>query len=485
MSAGRLGSISARLVLMLALVAVVVFSAAGFLLHKALEQVLIADERADLLGKTEVVKHFIGEARSMDDLPMLRRHLAATSVGGRFRWNVWLVGRDGALLYGAEPMPPSVQRDGDKVWLRRQDGVELRGAHFRLPDHAVFPDAQVLIGMDPRPRQQMLSTYDDAGLMVGVAGVLCTIALAWLATRRGLRALSALSREAAVIQPGALSRRLTLPEDSAELMPLAQRFNEVLSRMEEAWHQLEGFNANVAHELRTPLAIMINGAEVVLSRDRPEAEMRDVLESHLEELRGMASMINDMLFLARADQGDAAADLVELSLRDEALGVGEFVEILLDEKHQRLAVEGDHRMPVNRALLRRALVNLLTNASRHAPEGATLTVRIERAGEGQDLRDVSRAEGTTGDAGGAKIVVINPGDPIPDDIRRRMFDRFWRGESSRSKAGDRFGLGLAIVRAVARMHGGETFAASADGKTEIGFTLWTPIRAVVTDNTVR
>ncbi|WP_377158159.1 hypothetical protein ACFJIX_04990 [Roseateles sp. UC29_93] len=132
-SAGRLGSISARLVLMLALVAVVVFSAAGFLLHKALEQVLIADERADLLGKTEVVKHFIGEARSMDDLPMLRRHLAATSVGGRFRWNVWLVGRDGALLYGAEPMPPSVQRDGEKVWLRRQDGVELRGAHFRLP----------------------------------------------------------------------------------------------------------------------------------------------------------------------------------------------------------------------------------------------------------------------------------------------------------------------------------------------------------------
>jgi two-component system heavy metal sensor histidine kinase CusS len=256
-------------------------------------------------------------------------------------------------------------------------------------------------------------------------------------------------------------------------MPLAQRFNEVLSRMEEAWHQLEGFNANVAHELRTPLAIMINGAEVVLSRDRPAAEMRDVLESHLEELRGMASMINDMLFLARADQGDAAADLVELSLRDEALGVGEFVEILLEEKHQRLSVEGEHRLPVNRALLRRALVNLLTNASRHAPEGAVLTVRIERAPEGQGLRD------------GARITVVNPGDPIPVDIRRRMFDRFWRGESSRSKAGDRFGLGLAIVRAVARMHGGETFVDSADGKTDIGFTLRSPIRAVVTDNTVR
>ena len=459
-AAGRGGSISARLVLMLALVALTVFSVTGLLLHKVLEQVLMDDEGADLRGKVDVVKHFIKETPAADDLPMLRRHLAATSIGGRFRWNVWLVGRDGEMLYGAEPMPPAVHHDGDKVVLRRQDGIALRGASFRLPDDAVFPDAQVLIGMDPRPRQNMLSTYDEWGVLVGAAGVLCTIALGWLATRRGLRSLSELSSEAELIQPGALSRRLTLPGDSAELLPLAERFNDVLARMEEAWHQLEGFNANVAHELRTPLAIMINGAEIALARDRPADEMRDVLESHLEELRGMASMINDMLFLARADQGDAAKDLAELSLREEALDVGEYVEVLLDEKHQRFSVEGEQRIPANRALLRRALVNLLTNASRHAPEGATLTVRIE------PWEDAAGAAG-------ARMSVLNPGDPIPEEVRRRMFDRFWRGEASRAKSGDRFGLGLAIVRAVARMHGGETFVDThgADARTQIGFTL--------------
>ncbi|MDY0743946.1 heavy metal sensor histidine kinase [Paucibacter sp. R3-3] len=455
--ARRHGSISARLVFMLALVAVAVFSVTGLLLHKVLEQVLMDDEGADLRGKIDVVKHFIKETPDAGELPMLSRHLAATSIGGRFRWNVWLVGRDGQMLYGAEPMPPTVQHEGDKVLLRRQDGIALRGASFRLPDDAVFPDAQVFIGMDPRPRQNMLATYDAWGIVVGAAGVLCTIALAWLATRRGLRALSELSSEAEQIQPGTLSRRLTPPEHSAELMPLAERFNDVLARMEEAWHQLEGFNANVAHELRTPLAIMINGAEVALARDRPADEMRDVLESHLEELRGMASMINDMLFLARADQGDAAKDLAELSLREEALDVGEYVEVLLDEKQQRFSVEGEQRIPANRALLRRALVNLLTNASRHAPAGTTLTVRIE----------------PWEDTAGARMSVLNPGEPIPEEVRRRMFDRFWRGEVSRAKSGDRFGLGLAIVRAVARMHGGETFVGTdgADGRTQIGFTL--------------
>lgn len=450
----RPGSISARLVLMLALVSVVVFTGAGYLLHRSLAQVLIADEQADLRGKIDVVRHFINEARSAEDLPMLRRHLAATSIGGRFRWSVWLVGPDGEMLYGAEPMPTTTQAMADgKVLLHRQDGVALRGARFQLDGHAAFPGAQVVIGMDPRPRTEMLSRYDDAGLLVGAAGVLCTVALAWLATRRGLQPLTELSRQAEVIQPGTLSSRLSLPQDSAELMPLAQRFNDVLARMEEAWRQLEGFNADVAHELRTPLAIMINGAEVALARERSPDEMRDVLATHLEELRGLASMINDMLFLARADQGDGAGDLAQRSLREEALGVSEFMEILLEEKQQHLEVRGDASLPINRALFRRALVNLLTNASRHAPPSTTLVVTLLAHPQG------------------AEVIVANPGEPIPDAVSGRMFERFWRGDTSRAKTGDRFGLGLAIVRAIARMHGGDTFVRHQAGQTEIGFTL--------------
>ena len=450
----RLGSIGARLGLTLAVVAVLVFAVVGFLLHAVLAQVLVADEKADLLGKTQVVQRFVDEVRSADDLPLLQRHLEATSVGGRFRWNVWVIRPDGTILYGAEPLPPTVQRDGDKLQLRRQDGVELRGTSYALDgSNPVLSNAQVLIGMDPRPRAEMLARYDRLSIVVCTLGVLASAGLSLLAMRRGLSPVRKLSDEAARIQPGAHLERLTLPRKSAELLPLAQRFNEVLERVESAWTQLEGFNANVAHELRTPLAILINGAELALARDRPPQEMREVIESHLEELRALASMVNDMLFLARVDRGETPENLERISVHGEAASVGDFVEALLADKHQRLVVTGDALLLANRSLVRRALVNLLTNGSRHAPDGSELVVLI------------------AADPEGVRVVVRNPGPPIPDEVQQRMFDRFWRGENSRAKSGERFGLGLAIVRAVARMHGGDASVQSIDGHNEIGFTL--------------
>jgi two-component system heavy metal sensor histidine kinase CusS len=450
----RLGSIGARLGLTLAVVAVLVFAVVGLVLHAVLEQVLVADERADLLGKTQVVQRFVDEVRSDADLPLLQRHLEATSVGGRFRWNVWVIRPDGTIVYGAEPLPPTLKRSGDKLRLRRQDGIELRGTGYFLDgSNPVLAKAQVLIGMDPRPRAEMLARYDRLSVVVCVLGVLASAGLSLLATRRGLVPVRKLSDEAAGIRPGPHLERLTLPRDSAELLPLAERFNEVLARVESAWSQLEGFNADVAHELRTPLAILINGAELALARDRPLPEMREVIESHLEELRALASMVNDMLFLARADRGETPDNLERISVRDEATSVGDFVEALLAERRQRLDVTGDAHLLANRMLVRRALVNLLINAARHAPEDSTLAVLIEA------------------DHATARVVVRNAGRPIPADVQQRMFDRFWRGEHSRAKSGERFGLGLAIVRAIARMHGGDTSVRCNDGYNDIGFTL--------------
>lgn len=450
----RLGSIGARLGLTLAVVAVLVFAVVGLLLHAVLEQVLVADERADLLGKTQVVQRFVDEVRSDADLPLLQRHLEATSVGGRFRWNVWVIRPDGTIVYGAEPLPPTLKRSGDKLRLRRQDGIELRGTGYFLDgSNPVLAKAQVLIGMDPRPRAEMLARYDRLSVVVCVLGVLASAGLSLLATRRGLIPVRRLSDEAARIRPGPHVERLTLPRESAELLPLAERFNEVLARVESAWSQLEGFNADVAHELRTPLAILINGAELALARDRPLPELRDVIESHLEELRALASMVNDMLFLARADRGETPDNLERISVRDEATSVGDFVEALLAERRQRLDVTGDAHLLANRMLVRRALVNLLINAARHAPEDSTLAVLIEA------------------DHATARVVVRNAGRPIPEDVQQRMFDRFWRGEHSRAKSGERFGLGLAIVRAIARMHGGDTSVRCNDGYNDIGFTL--------------
>jgi two-component system heavy metal sensor histidine kinase CusS len=448
-----LRSLSLRLGLMLAVVGVLVFSATGYLLHAELESVLRTDEETDLKVKVQVTRSIIDDARTAADLPMLKRRLAAATMGGRYHWNVWLVDRDGRAVFGGDAVPRSIPVDARHIRIERHDGVTMRGTSYTVDDHPLLPGLRVYIGTDPRPRAIMLARYDDASVIVCILGVLVTVILTFVATSRGLRPILRLSAEAAAITPDALSRRLTLPQGSSELMPLALRFNEVLDRMEQAWQQLEGFNADVAHELRTPLAVMISGAEVALSRERTLPELREVLETHLEELRALSNMTNDMLFLAGADRGALAENVALVSLRREVSRVNDFVEAFLDERQQSIAIEGEAEIMANATLVCRAIVNLLTNGARHSPSGTRLIVRIAPI------------------PGGASLEVINPGQPIPEDIRRRMFDRFWRGDSSRARIGDRFGLGLAIVRAVALMHGGHTFVRSEGGKNHVGFTV--------------
>ena len=148
-------------------------------------------------------------------------------------------------------------------------------------------------------------------------------------------------------------------------------FNGALGRLEDAYQQLEAFNADVAHELRTPLANLIGGTQVALSRPRSAAEFQETLQSNLEELERLRSIVNDMLFLARADQGEAATGLTAADVAHEVEMTIEFFEPLLDETGTTVAIEGELRAQatMNIALFRRALSNLLQNAIEHSAAG--------------------------------------------------------------------------------------------------------------------
>ena len=447
-------SIAGRLSFLLALVALTVFSAVGTLLHWTLERELLRAERLELKGKADVVQHYIDEVRKPADLASLRHHLDDALIGnGALR--VWIVATHGQVLYGGAQAPVTRTGADGGLTITREDGVVLTGLRYALRSGAVLPDAQVLVGLDTRARQALLRAYGQATVLVCGLGVVATVLLGIGVTRRGLRPMRTLSDEAAGIAPGALSRRLSTRHDSRELLPFVRSFNHALDRLEDAYRRLEAFSADVAHELRTPLATLINGAEVTLSRPRPAAEIEDVLASHLEELRGLASMVNDMLFLAHADRGELAENLLPVSLRAEALAVADYLEASLEEAGHRLRVDGDVQVLANPALLRRAMLNLATNAVRYTLAGETIIIRLDEAN------------------GSARVSVCNPGPPIPDELRARMFDRFWRGDAAREKSSEGHGLGLAIVQAVARMHGGDTFATSDLGATTVGFTLGT------------
>ena len=279
--------------------------------------------------------------------------------------------------------------------------------------------------------------------------------------RCSLRPLIDVADQTRAIDVARLDQRLSLAEPAEELQPVIEQFNGLMGRVERAYLQLEGFNADVAHELRTPLANLIGQTELALSRERPAAELADTLASNLEELNRLAGMVNDMLFLAQADRGVKARRGEPVALSALVHQVLEFHEAPLSEADLSVEVAGEQRAAVDAPLVKRALSNLLGNAIRHATPGTRITVRLD-----------------PDDAGGVRLWVENQGDPVQQHHLPRLFDRFFRVDSSRCEL-DRphHGLGLSIVAAIARMHEGSPMAESTPERTRIGFSLAHPTPA--------
>ena len=443
-------SIAGTLTLMLGFVALTVFTVVGFLLHWSLQCDLRDAERRELEDKMEVVRHYIDEAKDSTDLSDLRHRLDDVLIGsGTLR--VWVLAPDGTILYGGSRMPGVQTRSNGRLSITREDGISLSGLMQMNQTIATVSGASVLVGLDGRARRELLDRHDRTTAAVCAIGVILTMAVgAWL-VRRGLWPVRLLAAEAEQIDPDSLEKRLPTRPQGSELASLVRSFNNALDRIDDAYQQLQGFSADVAHELRTPLATLISGAEVALSRMRSVEDMRDLLASNLDDLRTLASMVTDMLFLAHADQGEIADNLASVSLRDEVSTVVDYLDAVLEESGHTVVIEGDAQAEVNSSLFRRALVNLISNAARYAPAGSPIAVQVEC------LDRVPR------------VAVSNVGPPISEP--RRMFERFWRSDPARTGSSDRHGLGLAIVRAVARMHGGDTFAQSRNGITTVGFTL--------------
>jgi len=173
-------------------------------------------------------------------------------------------------------------------------------------------------------------------------------------------------------------------------------------------------------------------------------------------LEDLKTLVNDMLFLARADRGEQAADQVPVSLAAEARRVADYYEAALEERGVVLRCEGDAIVAANAGLVRRALANLISNAIKATPRGGEIVLACQPQPQG------------------ARVEVRNPGDPIPAADLPRIFDRFFRSGQARAPRSEGHGLGLAIVRAIARMHGGEVDAASGPGGTVVGITLRGP-----------
>lgn len=446
-------SIAARLALMFAVAALAGFALIGVALHLVLGAELERHQRDQVAARLEDMRYMLNHAHAPGIATRARAKIEAlTAADGHTRF--WMWSEDADFRYGADlDAVVAATRPTRGLVDLTLAGRRMRVLGVDLPANPMRPPVRLMVGVDAQPFIITLHSFDTELAWLMIAGALGVAGSGYWIARRGLRPVQRLSRDAQRIGPDNRALRLQLPALAPELADLGGSFNAALDRLDAAFQQLQTFNDDVAHELRTPLANLIGQTQVALSRERGAAQLREVLQSNLEELERMRAMVADMLFLARAEQGGQARRPVAAAIADEVAKTVEFFEVLLDEAGVGVDVSGDATAPIETALFRRALTNLLHNAVQHAPRGARITVRIAQR------------------ADHAEVAVSNPSATISAEHLERLFDRFYRVDSARANSGDSHGLGLSIVKAIATMHQGQVFARSVDGLTTVGFSV--------------
>jgi len=272
-------------------------------------------------------------------------------------------------------------------------------------------------------------------LIVMLAGsILASAIIAIAVTKHGLRPLAEMTRSLERIGPAHLNERVALAGWPRELQPLATTFDAMLARLEDSFKRLSQFSADLAHELRTPVANIMGEAQVALTRERTPSEYREVIESTIAECERLSGIVDNLLFVARVD---AARESIERKLIDARAAVEKiatFYQTLAEDRNVAIHCSGEGEIYVDPALFERALGNLMDNALRFTPEGGTIQISI------------------TVKAAHSEVTVSDNGYGITPEHLPRVFDRFYRVDSSRSSDGA--GLGLALVKSIVDLHGG-------------------------------
>lgn len=447
-------SIARRLALMFALAAALVFAVIDLALYKVQRMELHRHHAQEIRTRFDYISHLI--ARRMDSQEkwaLLADKLKdLSSANGSVHYLI--TGPDPRYRWG-EPLPSGGEtvREGDGTErLSTPSGTFLILSGL-VPANGDRPQVELTVAADP-------AAFDTTNHALGIAlvgfsllGVGGIAGLGWWLSRRSLAVVDRLSQHAQGLSPQTLSERLPTDHLPCELAGLVLSFNGALERVEQAYLHLSTFNADVAHELRTPIGNLIGQTQVILSRERPAEELSEVLQSNLEELERLRAIVNDMLFLAQADRGMRADNPVPASVAGEVAKSTEFLEMLIEEAEVSIRIEGDAEALIDPPLFGCAVTNLLHNAIQYGEPRSVIDVRIA------DRDD------------GVSIGVSNRGKPIPAHHLERLFDRFYRVDPARAGSVASHGLGLAIVKAIAVMHGGRVFACCKDGRTTIGFTV--------------
>lgn len=456
-------SITLRLALLFAAIAAAAFVGVGAYLYQTLSRQMVQRDDMDLLNKAVMLRHVLAEQGSLAALRAQPDMALNTVYGQDIRLRI--AAMDGSLLAQNSSALPPPELPG--VPAAREPGMgDIRNWHsgtgmarvlnVQATLNASEPPVHVTLLRERSDRLAIIRRYAIDLLGALLAGAALVAALGFLIVRTGMRPLYAVIGKANDINAHRLNSRLAVDEVPAELRELGVAFNAMLDRLEEGVQRLSGFAADLAHDMRTPVNTLMVETQVALSRPRTVEEYQALMASNLEEYERLARMIENTLFLARADNAQLGLQREPLDLRAELERIGEYFEGLADDSGVALALELPEAgsLQADAILFQRAVNNLVSNAIRHTPRGGRVSLGAHFA-DGELL-----------------VKVRNTGEGIAQEHLSHIFDRYYRADPARPASSSSAGLGLSIVRAIMALHGGRVDAASGPGET--CFTLHFP-----------
>jgi signal transduction histidine kinase len=284
--------------------------------------------------------------------------------------------------------------------------------------------------------------------VVGCSALALSTGVLSLIIRRSLRPLDRIAGKIAGLDPDDLSARVMMDSTPPlEIQPIVHRLNGLLGKLEAAFERERALTADVAHELRTPIAGIRMTTDVALSRPRSPEQYREALGECRTIAVEMQDTIENLLSLARIEAGLARIEACPVSVKDSLQSVWKLLEPSAAARGLRVewSLDGDVPITTDPTLLGIVLRNLLQNAVEYADEGGSIGIAASSAG------------------GRLELEVRNTGCRLSPEQAERVFDRFWRGDAARSSAGVHCGMGLALVKSIASLLGGTARASSSAG----------------------
>lgn len=339
----------------------------------------------------------------------------------------------------------------------RVPGVDGAARLFAAPVHAQDQDLVVVVGASLEGRAEALSRLLSELAIGGPLALIAASLLAFLLATAAFRPVESMRREAEAISAIEPGRHLPVPAARDEVARLGETLNEMLARLEVALARERAFVSNASHELRTPLTLLKAELDLALSRERSVEEMAATLQSAAVETDRLVQLAEDLLVLARVDQG-------RLPVKMATVDAGEILECVEERFRRRASDMGvplgvdapaGLRLTGDRLRLEQAVANLVENALRYGEGPIELTA----------FQQEDRVE----------FHVVDRGPGFDEDFLLRAFERFSRADESRSTEGA--GLGLPIVDIIAAAHGGAAHAANRGGG---GADVWLEIPAQAT-----